>query len=177
MMNNIKNFTRYNPESSEKKELENSINAIFLISEDGQDWYDCQSKFKASTIKVMYDVDGVIRAITKDVSSLFPENRSVAEVDLLPNDAAIDGNWIYEQGQVIPRQFTQHELIEQAERKKSSLLLQIERVIAPLKDAVELEIATEEEKSRYFDWRNYRVQISRVDVTNPENIKWPNQPG
>lgn len=176
MMKNIKNFQRYSPASEEKKALERDINAIFLISDDGQDWYECQRNFSNATIKIMYDAEGIVRAITNDISSLFPENRSVAEVASLPEGASIDGTWIYEDGRVMPRQLTQRELLQQAERKKMSLLLQAEKAMAPLKDAVELEIATKEEHVRYVAWRNYRVLVSRVNVTDPDNISWPNLP-
>ncbi|EMW4538925.1 tail fiber assembly protein [Salmonella enterica] len=175
-MNNIKNFTRYTPESDEKKELEKNINAIFLVSEDGQDWYDCQVNFSVSTFKVMYDANGIVRAITKDVSNLYPENRSVAEVNILPDGAAIDGNWMYENGCVIPRTLTHIELIQQLENEKTRLLSHAEKNISPLKDAVELGIATNEENVKYAEWRNYRVLVNRVDISDPEKVSWPNLP-
>lgn len=175
-MKHIKNFKRYSPETEEEKMLERDINAIFLISGDGQDWYECQQSFSEDTIKVMYDAEGVIRAIAKDISSLFPEGRSVIELTSLPVGTEIDGNWLYSNGQIVPRGITQAELTKQAESKKARLLLQAEKMIAPFRDAVELEIATDEEKDRYVAWRNYRVIVNRVDTSDPEKISWPNCP-
>ncbi len=54
VMKNIKNFKRYHPDSVDKKWLEHAVGAIFLISEDGQDWYECQKSFQPDTMKVEY---------------------------------------------------------------------------------------------------------------------------
>ena len=45
--------------------------------------------------------------------------------------------------------------------------------MAPLRDAIELEIATEQEKMRYVTRQRYRVPLSRIDTSLPENIIWP----
>lgn len=71
----IKNFTRYTPENPDVP------GAMYLKSEDGQDWYACQSSFSAETLKVVYNSGGIITAISRDVSALWPEGQSVAEVE------------------------------------------------------------------------------------------------
>ncbi|MGS5187697.1 tail fiber assembly protein, partial [Escherichia coli] len=48
--------------------------------------------------------------------------------------------------------------------------------IAPLQDAVDLEIATEEEKSLLAAWKTYRVLLNRVDTSLSPDIEWPSQP-
>ncbi len=45
--------------------------------------------------------------------------------------------------------------------------------IAPLQDAVDLVIATDEEKSQLAEWKKYRVLVNRVDTSNPD---WPDVP-
>ncbi|UUF23017.1 hypothetical protein NQB69_15765 [Escherichia coli] len=72
-MLNIKNFKPYTPENM-------LVNASYLMSEDGQDWYECQKLFSPDTVKVVYDNSNVIISFSQDVSSLFPVNASVAEV-------------------------------------------------------------------------------------------------
>ncbi|HCP3098873.1 TPA: tail fiber assembly protein, partial [Escherichia coli] len=47
---------------------------------------------------------------------------------------------------------------------------------APLQDAVDLEIATEEEKSLLAAWKTYRVLLNRVDTSLSPDIEWPSQP-
>ncbi|ENC3164680.1 tail fiber assembly protein, partial [Escherichia albertii] len=48
--------------------------------------------------------------------------------------------------------------------------------IAPLQDAVDLEIATEEEASLLAAWKKYRVLLNRVDISVASDIEWPTIP-
>ena len=48
--------------------------------------------------------------------------------------------------------------------------------IAPLQDAVDLEIATEEERSLLEAWNKYRVLLNRVDTSTAPDIEWPANP-
>ncbi|WP_407251788.1 tail fiber assembly protein [Klebsiella pneumoniae] len=48
--------------------------------------------------------------------------------------------------------------------------------ISPLQDAVELDMATDEEKSRYDARRKYRVLLMRVDTSLAPDINWPEPP-
>ncbi|ECV9912023.1 tail fiber assembly protein [Salmonella enterica subsp. enterica] len=40
-------------------------------------------------------------------------------------------------------------------------------------DAIDLGIATDEEKSQLAEWKKYRVLVNRVDTSNPD---WPDVP-
>ncbi|HGZ2335536.1 TPA: tail fiber assembly protein, partial [Shigella boydii] len=48
--------------------------------------------------------------------------------------------------------------------------------IAPLQDAVDLEIATEEENSLLEAWKKYRVLLNCVDTSTAPDIEWPEEP-
>ncbi|MEE7406260.1 tail fiber assembly protein, partial [Escherichia coli] len=48
--------------------------------------------------------------------------------------------------------------------------------IAPLQDAADLEIATEEENSLLEAWKKYRVLLNRVDTSTAPDIEWPTWP-
>ncbi|HBL4909300.1 TPA: tail fiber assembly protein, partial [Enterobacter hormaechei] len=50
------------------------------------------------------------------------------------------------------------------------------RVIAPLQDAVDLEIASKEEITLLTEWKKYRVLLSRVDTSKAPDIEWPEVP-
>ncbi|HAG2521904.1 TPA: tail fiber assembly protein [Salmonella enterica] len=63
--------------------------------------------------------------------------------------------------------------LRQAEETKNRLLQMATEKIAPLQDAVDLGEATDDEKARLLAWKKYRVQVNRVDTTNPV---WPEQP-
>ncbi|ECI1065667.1 tail fiber assembly protein [Salmonella enterica] len=63
--------------------------------------------------------------------------------------------------------------LREAEGTKSRLLQTAAEKIVPLQDAVDLEIATDDEKVQLDEWKKYRVLVSRVDTTNPD---WPDVP-
>ncbi|HEK7316071.1 TPA: tail fiber assembly protein [Yersinia enterocolitica] len=71
---------------------------------------------------------------------------------------------------------TKESLVAMAESERQNRLAVATATIAPLQDAVELGIATEEEKTRYASWRKYRVLLSRVDTTVAPSIVWPPEP-
>ena len=75
-MQYIKKFTPYNPEVKPFGE-----SAIYLKDENGLDWYESQSQFSVNTLKVMFDDSGLIISSSRDVSSLFPLDCGVLEID------------------------------------------------------------------------------------------------
>lgn len=66
--------------------------------------------------------------------------------------------------------------IKTADLQKSALIQAAGESISPLQDAVDLGMATEEEKSRYDAWRKYRVLLTRVDILQYPEIVWPEKP-
>jgi len=50
------------------------------------------------------------------------------------------------------------------------------RTIAPLQDAVDISIATDEEITRLAEWKRYRVALSRIDTSTAPDIEWPAKP-
>ncbi|EPA2995500.1 DUF4376 domain-containing protein [Salmonella enterica] len=102
-MQNIKNFTRGNPKTAEQLAQANRHRVMFLFSEDGQEWYECQKQFAPDTIKVAYDADGIIRSLSLDVSALWPDGLSVAEVPDTTANRRVDisGRWGFDGTTVI----------------------------------------------------------------------------
>lgn len=155
---------------------------LFLVSEDGQEWYECQQLFSPDTAKIMYDADGVIWGVVNKpvsqrgdiyaVSMLWPVDMSVVEmdVDLCPDNCRGDGKWCYIDNCIkeIPVDY-----IGIAESKKSQLLAEAENIIQLLKRAVRLGMATDKERTRLEAWERYSVLVSRVDTAKPE---WPQKP-
>ena len=68
------------------------------------------------------------------------------------------------------------ELIATADAEKSAYLTIANEKIAPLADAVELDIATTEEVTQLKAWKIYRVLLTRVDTSAAPNIDWPKEP-
>lgn len=50
--------------------------------------------------------------------------------------------------------------------------------IAPLQDAVDLGVATEEEDAKLLAWKRYRVALNRIDQQSgyPSDVIWPERP-
>lgn len=66
--------------------------------------------------------------------------------------------------------------IREAEETKKSLMQVASEHIVPLQDAVDLEIATEEETSLLTAWKKYRVLLNRIDTSTAPDIDWPTIP-
>ncbi|MEX9946395.1 tail fiber assembly protein [Providencia rettgeri] len=71
---------------------------------------------------------------------------------------------------------SKEQLIAEAEQQKQSLLAQANKTIAPLQDAVDLGMATDDEKARLTEWKIYRVSLNRVDTSLAPDIDWPEKP-
>jgi hypothetical protein len=48
--------------------------------------------------------------------------------------------------------------------------------IAPLNDAIELGIQTEDEVTQLTEWKKYRIALSRIDTNAAPEIAWPEIP-
>ncbi|KUV24061.1 tail fiber assembly protein, partial [Escherichia coli] len=137
-MMHLKNIKAGNAKTLEQYELTKKHGVIWLYSEDGKNWYEEVKNFQPDTIKIVYDENNIIVAITKDASTLNPDGLSVVE---LPNITAnrradISGNWKFLDGKVVKREYTKQELQQQAELQKAALLSEAESVIQPLERAV-----------------------------------------
>lgn len=109
-MQNIKNFKSVVATTSQLKAFrhESGDVPLFLQSESGLDWYECQALFADDTIKIMYDSEGIIRSLVDApvpqrgnilaVSMFYPLGMSVVEISQAdyPAGCAIDGSWKYD---------------------------------------------------------------------------------
>ncbi|ENZ0267865.1 tail fiber assembly protein, partial [Escherichia coli] len=165
-MLHLKNITAGNPKTAEQYQITRKYNVTWLFSEDDKNWYEEQKNFQPDTIKIAYDKNNVIVTISKDVSTINPEGLSVVEVsDITENRRADnDGNWMFLDGKVVKREYTEQALQQQAELQKAALLSAAESVIQPLERAVRLNMATNEERARLESWERYSVLVSRVDT-------------
>ncbi|HGE8281708.1 TPA: tail fiber assembly protein [Serratia marcescens] len=71
---------------------------------------------------------------------------------------------------------TREQQIDAAERKKALQLEKASKEIAPLQDAVDLNVATEQEQKKLIEWKHYRVALSRIDTSERADIVWPELP-
>ncbi|HCA7195044.1 tail fiber assembly protein [Escherichia coli] len=68
------------------------------------------------------------------------------------------------------------ESIAEAEQTRITLLSDAALAIAPLQDAVDLGIATADEQQELTEWKQYRVQVNRIDTSTSPDVVWPEKP-
>ncbi|EAA9561391.1 tail fiber assembly protein [Salmonella enterica subsp. enterica] len=189
---NIKNFRLIDaPVNRDKTQAEINIGAYFLKSDDGQDWYECQSLFSDDTAKIMYDHEGVIwgvinkpvpqRGNTYSVSMLWPVNMSVAEIDAAdcPDDCRGDGSWLYRDGRVLP---VPVDYQAKAETTRQKLLNDADNAIKDWRTELTLGIISDENKATLIMWMNYINVLKSLDLTGVSDgatftaIRWPALP-
>lgn len=182
-MQKFKNFQRYKPdENSAVFKKFGTYTNLFLKDESGNDWYEVQKLFAPDTLKIAYiEENGLVKMVGRDADMLVPIGLSVTEVDAsilqtVDKDKLVQGEWAYRDGKIQPRIYTHAELEQKATWEKDNLLDKAARVIAPLQDAVDLDIATEAEKSALLVWKKYRVLLNRVDISTAPDIDWPEPP-
>ncbi|WP_246872058.1 tail fiber assembly protein [Pantoea ananatis] len=66
--------------------------------------------------------------------------------------------------------------VQFAAQMKAELMAGATKQIDPLQDAVDLDMATDEEKMQLTAWRKYRVLMNRVDASTAPDITWPSIP-
>ena len=85
----------------------------------------------------------------------------------------------YKDGKFYPPpepEIPQEELVAKALQLKSSLISEASQQISILQDAVDLDMATDEEKATLLVWKKYRVLLNRVDPNLAPDIDWPAHP-
>lgn len=168
----LKNFKVYN------SALIGTSSVLFLKDELGADWYESQKLFSDSSLKFVFNSEGVIISLDYDVSKLWPVNNSVAEISVnnLPDGVNINGGWIFDGEQITARVYDRTELIMQAEAKRDPLMMLATASIAPLQDAVDIGDATDEERASLTAWKKYRIALNRLDLSAVPDITWPEIP-
>ena len=63
-----------------------------------------------------------------------------------------------------------------AQSQQSQLLNDANSAISNLQDAVDAEIATEQQTEMLKKWKKYRFELNQIDVNTAPNIQWPANP-
>lgn len=90
---------------------------------------------------------------------------------------------IYKDGKFTPPPMTDQQLEEKKLidkeiniNTKASLMNEAVNQIGLLQDAVDLEMATDEESRLLPLWRKYRILLNRIDANTADQIQWPDIP-
>ncbi|WP_241622832.1 tail fiber assembly protein [Rosenbergiella australiborealis] len=132
--------------------------------------------FASGTWTLNEDYRGQTYYSTKDQHTIMikeigpPPSDYVALAPTSPFDVWDGSSW------VIDKEAEQKAAIDSASGGKTQRLQQATDTINPLQDAVDLEMATDEEKAQLTAWRKYRVLLTRVDTSTAPDIDWPQAP-
>lgn len=66
--------------------------------------------------------------------------------------------------------------VDVATTQKKQLLSEASTQIDYLQDAIDTEIATDDEKTLFSSWKKYRALLNRIDVNTAPKIDWPEKP-
>lgn len=127
--------------------------------------------------------DGVVIAtIVWDGVTEVDFGKGVQAVEI-PESKGVTTGFLYTEGVFSAAPLTDEQLEQQKNaaitenvRKKDSLMSVATVSVAPLQDAVDLEMATDEEIKSLNAWKKYRVLLNRIDANTAGDIKWPAVP-
>lgn len=168
-MRNDKNFKVYTPDEKPYGD------AMYLMSDKGEDWYQAQDKYQPDTVKIEYEEDGTIIRTSTDISTLVPVGRSVAEVKSLP-EGFETGEWMFD-GKSVRKKVKSHEqLVAEAEEQKQTLISAANQKTQLWQTQLMLDIITEEDKASLKEWMLYVQEVQAVDPSLRADVVWPTPP-
>ena len=94
-------------------------------------------------------------------------------------DGSVGIGWLYDGETFTPPPVappSHAQLVAAAEQEKQYRLTVADNQIAPLQDAVDLDMATEQEEADLLAWKKYRIQVNRVNTDTAPDINWPAKP-
>lgn len=155
------------------------ISVLVFTDKEGNDWYESQSKFSPTSLKFMFDENGIIIAASWDVSMLAPENLSVAEVRKASVPATFfdpGTRWVFDGKKIIPFVYSQEELQQQAEESREQLLSEAkEQIIVPQTKLMTGRTLTDSQLITLNSWLDYIDKLESLDTTVLPVI-WPEVP-
>lgn len=173
-MQHLKNLKTYTPDDEYSLLLMKEHNAEFFISDDGRDWYESQADFLPGTLKIAYDEAGIVRSISKDVSSIYPRDLSVVELPATKTNlrVTLGDDWFYKDGKL--QQIRNH--LADAEAERDNRMAGVTTRIDWLEDAQKDGDISADEETELASLRAYRTALRRLDLTTAPDINWPEVP-
>jgi len=83
-------------------------------------------------------------------------------------DQGVGIGWSYKDGAFVPPpapEVPKEDLVMQAAQRKTNLIADASQTISILQDAVDLGMAKEEETAELTAWKQYRILLSRTEVS------------
>ncbi|HCJ7758110.1 TPA: tail fiber assembly protein [Citrobacter freundii] len=177
-MQNFGKFTPYTPDNTDRPQIINGQNVMFLQDDKGNDWYDVIRLFDESeTLKIGYDDDGCVRTFTTNIHAFFPANLSVVELAATKDNlrVTLGGDWFYKDGKL--QQIRDYQFLAGTERD-NRMDVATSR-INWLEDAKKDGDISVDEETELTALRTYRTRLRRLDLSNINDktsydaILWP----
>ncbi|EMR6007017.1 tail fiber assembly protein [Escherichia coli] len=150
----LTNFKMYDKEDG-------NPNSLYMMSDEGMDWYESRGLFDINKAKFMYDANGLIVSASYDIYDLVPLGFSVSEIEYDGDVNKLYG-MIYD-GKTIK------EYVETKEEKIERLKIELEKLkysaiqqLGHLKTAMDLELASDEEAVLFAKLKEYVTQLSSI---------------
>lgn len=155
------------------------INALFLRTPDGADWYRAQIHFAPDTRKIAFSADGVVRCQHKDVARLWPIDLSVTEVSEeslpagFPDSGLAPRGYVYQDGKVT---HSPTFYVDEATTRRNAEMKVTSARITVLVEAQDDGDITPQEDTELTALRGYRTALRRLDLSTAPYIDWPVKP-
>lgn len=114
-----------------------------------------------------------------ELTDVDPEGRYHPDMPWVKSSDTVKLGFIYTGSSfVAPPSPSEAELVGAALGLRDRLLGVSALRIAPLQDAVDLGLASEEEKAALLEWKRYRVSLNRIQEQPafPGEVNWPDPP-
>jgi len=115
-----------------------------------------------------------IVSLSVEPSVIYHPSLEWIDITSLPAPPEID--YHYSNGQFAVPAITPENAAVMASMTLNILMEEAKKNIVPLQDAVDINIATDEEIMRLAEWKKYRVILSRIDTKKAPDIYWPVKP-
>ena len=145
-------------------EAPQSVKDNQAIIHDGQQWTYPKDLRGTKIYSIETGGETILQEVG-DIPDGFTELKPTSEFD----------SWDGKKWQFDKNKQHQYE-VNQALTKKNQFFAEAASQLSYLQDAVDSQIASEQEAQLLVEWKKYRVLINRIDIELAPNIEWPNQP-
>lgn len=163
---NMNNIRAYDPEVKPFGEVQ------YFCDDKGRDWYEFNTKFKKKYV-VQYNKHGVVKAVVVASQAVFlhPGGTSIAELNTLPKGFSLSSAiWLFDGKKLMSSEIDPS---IPTSYRKAQAMAEIGKAAVPLKDAIDMGEATEEEAEQYSNLRRLRIKLMRIsDDTPPGDVDW-----
>lgn len=120
----------------------------------------------------------IVNGTVAEITELDPTDRFHEALVFIACPPGTGVGDVYEAGVFVRPEIPEVTLVAAALARRDAAMFEATARIAPLQDAVELDMATEAETAQLLAWRQYRVALNRIEQQEdyPRSIEWPQPP-